>query len=95
MERLDVDDGPVFEMLGAQVGGTDRRLTGIASAVFDGRRLLPGPPKPDGIATAVPDRYVASVSRIPASALSPTRLNASPSSGSASFRGPFRVRSAS
>jgi AmiR/NasT family two-component response regulator len=46
MERHDVDEREAFELLRAHSRSSNRKLTDIANAVIDGRRLLPGPPKP-------------------------------------------------
>jgi AmiR/NasT family two-component response regulator len=50
MERHSIDDDHAFELLRAHARSTNRKLTDIASAVVDGHRLLPGPPKPDASA---------------------------------------------
>jgi AmiR/NasT family two-component response regulator len=47
MERHSIDDNHAFELLRAHARSTNRKITDIASAVVDGHRLLPGPPKPD------------------------------------------------
>jgi AmiR/NasT family two-component response regulator len=47
MERHTIDDHQAFELLRAHARSTSRKLTDIASAVVDGHRLLPGPPKAD------------------------------------------------
>ena len=46
MERHDVDEREAFELLRTHSRSSNRKLTDIANAVIDGRRLLPGPPKP-------------------------------------------------
>jgi AmiR/NasT family two-component response regulator len=46
MERHDVDDGAAFDLLRTHSRSSNRKLTDVANAVIDGRRLLPGPPKP-------------------------------------------------
>jgi AmiR/NasT family two-component response regulator len=46
MERHDINEDRAFELLRAHARSSNRRLGDIANAVVDGRRLLPGPPKP-------------------------------------------------
>jgi len=46
MERHDLDEREAFELLRTHSRSSNRKLTDIANAVIDGRRLLPGPPKP-------------------------------------------------
>ena len=46
MERHDVDERAAFELLRTHARSSNRKLTDIAHAIIDGRRLLPGPPKP-------------------------------------------------
>jgi AmiR/NasT family two-component response regulator len=49
MERHSIDENYAYELLRAHSRSTNRKLTDIASAVVDGHRLLPGPPKPDPV----------------------------------------------
>jgi response regulator NasT len=46
MERHDLDERAAFDLLRAHARSSNRKVTDIANAVIDGRRLLPGPPKP-------------------------------------------------
>ena len=46
MERHDLDEPAAFDLLRTHSRSSNRKLTDIANAVIDGRRLLPGPPKP-------------------------------------------------
>jgi AmiR/NasT family two-component response regulator len=46
MERHDINEDHAFELLRTHARSSNRRLADIANAVVDGRRLLPGPPKP-------------------------------------------------
>ena len=46
MERHDTDEEQAFDMLRSHARSGNRKLIDIASAVVDGRSLLPGPPKP-------------------------------------------------
>ena len=46
MERHDLDERAAFDLLRTHARNSNRKLTDIANAVIDGRRLLPGPPKP-------------------------------------------------
>jgi AmiR/NasT family two-component response regulator len=46
MERHDLDERGAFDLLRTHARNSNRKLTDIANAVIDGRRLLPGPPKP-------------------------------------------------
>ena len=46
MERHDINEDNAFELLRTHARSSNRRLADIANAVVDGRRLLPGPPKP-------------------------------------------------
>jgi AmiR/NasT family two-component response regulator len=46
MERHDTGEEQAFEMLRVHARSGNRKLIDIASAVVDGRGLLPGPPKP-------------------------------------------------
>ena len=46
MERHDLDEHAAFDLLRTHARNSNRKLTDIANAVIDGRRLLPGPPKP-------------------------------------------------
>jgi AmiR/NasT family two-component response regulator len=46
MERHDVNEREAFELLRTHSRNSNRKLADIANSVVDGRRLLPGPPKP-------------------------------------------------
>jgi AmiR/NasT family two-component response regulator len=45
MERHDIDEQQAFELLRTHSRSRNRKLTDIASAIIDGRQLLPGPLK--------------------------------------------------
>ena len=45
MERHGIDEASAFEMLREQSRVENRKLIDLATAVVDGHRLLPGPPK--------------------------------------------------
>ena len=44
MERHDVDEHAAFDLLRTHARSSNRKVTDLAHAVVDGRRLLPGPP---------------------------------------------------
>jgi AmiR/NasT family two-component response regulator len=46
MDRHDLDERAAFDLLRTRARSSNRKLTDIANAVIDDRRLLPGPPKP-------------------------------------------------